>query len=122
MAGHADDLRLADIGVGDQHFFNFARRDVFAAADNHVLEPADDVDIAGFLHDGEVARVHPAGCIDGGIRGGFVVPVAAHNAVAARAKLAGLAARYKTPCRWITHADLDMRLHAPDGADAAVQR
>src|SRR5205085_3053985 len=64
-AGHADDLGIADRGMGVQVLLDLARIDVLAAADDHVLDTADDVDVALGVHGREVAGVHPAGVVDG---------------------------------------------------------
>src|SRR5207253_2189742 len=93
---------------------DLARVDVLAAADDHVLQATDNVDITVVIQDGEVAGVHPASLVDGGPRGGGVVPVAAHDAVAARAELPRRAARQDGPRGRVAHADLDVRHNAAD--------
>src|SRR5262249_41097967 len=50
-----------------------------------------------------------------------VTPVAGHDAVAARAELAGGAARDDPPGARLAHADLDVGHHAADRADALLQ-
>jgi hypothetical protein len=77
-----------------EEFLDLARIDVLAAADDHVLDPADDVAIAFGVDGREVAGVHPAVGVDrlGGLL--LVVPIALHHRIAARAQLARLAARH----------------------------
>jgi hypothetical protein len=48
-----------------QELLDLARVDVLAAADDHVLDAPDDVDVALVVHRREVAGVHPAGGVDG---------------------------------------------------------
>ena len=85
---------LRDRGMLEQHLLDLARVDVLAAADHHVLDAADDVDVAVRVHHAEVAGVHPAGRVDrlGGRL--VVVPVAAHHEVAAGADLTRHADRH----------------------------
>jgi hypothetical protein len=42
-------------GVGVEELLDLARVDVLAAADHHVLDPADDVAVAVLAHLGQVA-------------------------------------------------------------------
>ena len=71
-----------------QKLLDFPRRDVLAAADDHVLHAADDVAIALLVDHRQIAGVHPAACIDRLARALGIVPVAAHHAVAAGQQLA----------------------------------
>ena len=89
--GDADHLHVDDVGVGVEELLDLPRVHVLAAADDHVLDAADDVEVAVGVHHREVAGVHPAVGVDrlGGALG--VVPVAEHHRVAARAELARLA-------------------------------
>ncbi|MNT80346.1 hypothetical protein D3C72_2197900 [compost metagenome] len=43
---HADHLHVLHLGMAIQEFLDLARVDVLAAADHHVLHPADDVAVA----------------------------------------------------------------------------
>ena len=65
LVGHADHLHVLDVGVGVEELLDLARVDVLAAADHHVLDPPDDVDVAVVVHHGEVAGVHPPVGVDG---------------------------------------------------------
>jgi hypothetical protein len=58
--GHAEHLHVLHLGVAVQEFLDLARVDVLAAADQHVLDAADDVAIALGVDGGQVAGVHPA--------------------------------------------------------------
>ena len=89
LVGDADHLDVLDVGVGVEELLDLARVDVLAAADHHVLDPADDVAVAVLAHLGEVAGVHPAVGVDrlGGLL--RLVPVAEHHRVAAGAELPG---------------------------------
>jgi hypothetical protein len=96
--------------MAQQVLLDLARVDVLAAADQHVLDPADDVRVALGIDRRQVAGVHPAGGVDRLARARLVLPVAAHDRVAARAELAGGADRTIRPapstiftsrCGWI---------------------
>ena len=92
-----------------------------AAADHHVLDAADDVEIPVLVHGGEIARVHPAGPVDrfGGPFG--IIPIAKHDAIAARAEFAGRARRHDMAVA-VHDLHLDMRMDASHRADAALER
>src|SRR6476469_1898443 len=64
LARYADHLGVDDVSVREEILLDFARVDVLAAADDHVLDAADDVDIALRIHRREIAGVHPARGID----------------------------------------------------------
>src|SRR5260370_3229447 len=57
---HADDGCQAHGRVGHQHLFDFTWVDVEAAANNHILHPVDDVEIALFCAPPDVPGVDPA--------------------------------------------------------------
>jgi len=57
---HADDCGLLHRRMTQQAALDLDRRDVLAAADDHVLQPIADFDMAIGVHDGGVAGVIPA--------------------------------------------------------------
>src|SRR4029079_6176947 len=73
--GHTENLDVLNIGMAIQILFDFARIDVFAAADDHVLDPADNTAVSILVDGRQVSRMHPAGCIDGFLRPDLVIPV-----------------------------------------------
>ena len=91
LTGYADDLHVLDARVGVEKFLDFAGIDVFAAANDHLLEPPGDGHIAVLIHAGDVAGVQPAVGLDGGRRAHGIVVIAVHHEVAAGAELAVLA-------------------------------
>src|SRR5574337_62687 len=118
----ADPLHVLHLRVPVQELLDLARVDVLAAADHHVLDAADDVDVALGVHRREIAGVQPAVLVDrlGGAR--LVFPVAVHHAVAAGAELAGHARRDRRAGVRVDDLDLDVRLHGADGGHALVER
>src|SRR5205807_7869159 len=90
--GDADDLNVLDLRVAVEELLDLARIDVLAAADHHVLDPADDVAIALRVDRREVAGVHPARRVDRLARLLRVVPIAEHDRVAAGQEFARRAA------------------------------
>ena len=79
----ADDRGLLHRRVAQQHRLDFDRRDVLAAADDHVLEAVANLDVAVGMDDRGVAGVEPA--VAHHRRGGLgIVVVAVHHDVAAR--------------------------------------
>ncbi len=97
-----------------EELLDLRRVDVLAAADDHVLDPPDDVQVTRLVHDGEVAGVHPACGVDhlGGLL--RLVPVAQHDRVAAGAHLARRPARQHQAGLRVDHLHLDVRVHPPD--------
>ncbi len=70
--------------MGIEELLDLTRIDILAAANNHVFQPPDDVDVAIVIHRGQIAGMHPAGGVDrfgGRLR---IAPVAQHHRVAAR--------------------------------------
>ena len=111
----ADDLDVGDVGVGVEELLDLSGINVFAAPDDHVLDPADDVDVAVVAHDGEVTGVHPPSIVDRLAGRLFVVPVPAHDKVAAAAELATSSPRYDSSRGRVDDLDLDVGVDATDG-------
>ena len=115
----AEGIGLADDGTFSDAFdfvdavFDFAGVDVFAVHDDEVFQAVDDVDVAVFVHVGEVAGVEPA--VFGEDFLGFFrfVPVALHDVVAADEELADGAGDVGA-----VHFDGDHGFDAGDGGAA----
>ena len=58
--GLADRDRVADVGMGFEHLLDLGGADVLAAADDDVLEAADDLERAVGVERREVAGAEPA--------------------------------------------------------------
>ena len=56
----ADDRRVGDLRVAEEHLLDLGRDDVLAAADDHVVDPVLDVEEALLVDPPEVAGVEPA--------------------------------------------------------------
>ncbi len=54
--GHANHLDVGNFGMGVQEFLNLAGINVFAAADHHVLDAADDIALSGLVDGGQIAH------------------------------------------------------------------
>src|SRR5207253_2370496 len=95
--------------------------DVLPAADDRVLDPPDNADITVGVHLGQVAGVHPAGGVDG--LGGLlrVLPIAAHDHVAAGAELPAHAAGHDQVGLRVEDPDLHVRVHPAHGPGLPVQ-
>ena len=87
LVRHADDRHFLHRRMPQQHAFDLDRRDVLAAADDDVLEPVADLDVAVRMDDRGVAGVEPAAAHRHRGRLGIVV-VALHHDVAAHDDLA----------------------------------
>ncbi len=81
---HAD---LLHGRVAHQHAFHFDRRDVLAAADDHVLEPVADFRVAVGVYDRGIAAVKPPAA-HGLLRRLRIIVVPLHDDIAAHADLA----------------------------------
>src|SRR6478735_1420484 len=117
----ADDLGVEDVGVGVEELLDLARVDVLAAADDHVLDAAGDLDVAVIVHDADVAGVHPA-VLDGLGRLVGLLPVAEHHGVALGHELPGLAARQGLAGHRVGDLDLEVRPDPADGPDLLLER
>ncbi len=107
--------------MGVEELLDLPRVHVLATADDHVLDPADDLHVAVLAHHREVPGVHPAPRVDrlGGPLG--LLPVPEHHAVAAGAQFARHPALQRHARRRIDDLDLDVRHHPPDRAGPAFQ-
>src|ERR1700704_5725950 len=109
---HAEDLDIGDLGMGVEELLHLAGIDVLAAADDHVLDPADDVAITLLIHHRQIAGMHPAALIDGLAAALLLAPIAAHDGIAPGQELARHARR-QDAARAIHDLHLEMRLAAP---------
>ena len=88
--GHADDGGVGDAGMLDEAVLDLDAVDVLAAADDHVLGPVGDEQVAVVVEVADVAGVQPA--VDDRRRRRLgLVPVARHDDRALDEDLAGLA-------------------------------
>src|SRR5262249_36055524 len=87
---HAGAGASSNVGVLEQHGFEFSRRDAEALVLDHFLLALDDVDVSLVVHPADVARVKPA--VAQG-PGGFFrrVPISPHDLRAAHDDLTDLA-------------------------------
>src|SRR5215469_15571143 len=56
----AEYLHISNFGMTNKKLFDLDGENVFAAANDHVFETAHNVDIAAFVHGGEVAGMQPS--------------------------------------------------------------
>ena len=111
----ADDGGLVDARELVDELLHFARVDVLAHADDHVLEAIDDVEVAVFVRARDVARMEPAAA-QRILRRFRHIPVAEHDVVAAHDELAALAFRHFVSCG-VDELPLDAGDGGTDGAD-----
>src|SRR5579872_4088621 len=85
---HTEDMGFEHRGMGVENLFDFARVDVLAAANDHILETTDNAHVALGVHHSEIARMQPAAGVDcfGGALG--LLPIALHHRIAAATDLA----------------------------------
>src|SRR5574344_500147 len=117
-----DDLDVLYLRMAVEEFLDFAWIDVLSATNDHVFDAAHDVDVALRIHGGEVAGVHPAVCVNGFTRFGFVTPIAMHDGIAFGTQLTALPYRGEFARFGVNDFDLQVRLHLAHGGDALVQR
>src|SRR3984893_9346903 len=92
LVGYADDRAHLDLGQLRDHVLDFCRVDVLAAADDHVLDTVDDVDVAVGVHATSIAGMHPS-AFERRRRLGGLVPVSRHYRRPAHGDLAHLIRR-----------------------------
>src|SRR5205085_11075844 len=75
-------LHLGHFGMTNEELLDLHRKEVFASANDHVFEPAYDVEVAMLVHGRQVARMRPAVSINGlgGLLGHLVVTSHDHEA------------------------------------------
>ena len=118
--GHAKDLGLLDGRMGVEELLHFLRINVLTAANDHVLQAADDLHVAFLIHDRELAAVEPPRLIDG-FRGALcIAPVAPHDGVAPAAQLP-LRAQGNHPALFIDDLYLLMGTALTNGGDALFE-
>src|SRR5689334_7950177 len=107
--------------MGIKEFFDFARINILASPNDHILDPAYNIDIAFAIHNSKVAGMHPAGFVNR-FGGGFgIVPVAKHYTIAPRTKFARSANRHNFVSGRIYNFNLKMRVNYSDGADPFIE-
>src|SRR5437667_9919911 len=90
LIGQSAYIDVGDLGVGVQKFLDFARIDIFAAADDHLLDAAGDMKSAVGPHSSQVAGVQPAFRVYSARSGFGLAIIAFHHQITARAQLATL--------------------------------
>ena len=116
VVGARHDRDRGDVGMGRQHALDLDRVDVVAAADVHLLAPADEPQTAAVVDPAEVAGAHEAVGRERGARLLGVAPVARHDGGGAQAHLADVGAGDGI-ARLVAQRDLDARVrpaHADD--------
>lgn len=56
---------VGDVGMAQEHLFDFAGRDVLTIADDDVLQAPGDGDVSVIVDGAEISGPEPAGLIDG---------------------------------------------------------
>src|SRR5947209_13839123 len=89
--------------MADEEFLNLAREDIFPAANDHIFEAANNINVALSIHGCQVTRMQPAFAIDGfsGFLGHLVI--ALHDEETPAAKFAALSAGYYCTGRWLNN-------------------
>src|ERR1700738_1592618 len=92
LVGYADDPAHLHLAQLRDHVLDFCRVDVLAAADDHVLDTVDHVEVAVGVHTTTIAGMHPS-AFERRRRLGGLVPVPRHDRRPANGDLAHLARR-----------------------------
>src|SRR5271170_1652291 len=121
VVGDTENLDLLNLRMAEKELLDFARIQILAAPDHHVLDASDDVAIPSLVEGGEIARVHPPRRFDDLVGLFPFVPIAEHDGIAAGAEFAGLAARNDAAFA-IDDLRLEMRLDSTNGRDATLER
>ena len=106
----------------EQEFLDFARVDVLAAADDHVLDPPGDAETSVGQPHGQIAGVQPTLGIDGGGRGLGIVIVAQHDDVPPRAQFALLIVGQRGTAQRIGNLHFHAGERPADRLDAQLER
>ena len=114
---NAQDARLADVGVCEQHTFDLGGEDALAGAADDLLPAPDDGEEALVVERAEIAGVHPAVALRA-LRLLGITPVAAHRKLAAGDDLAD-GARRNVATLVIHQPHVDVEVWPPDGLGLA---
>ena len=94
--GDADHRTLEYRRVSVQHRFDFRRIHIFAAGNEHILEPVNDIKAPVFVITGQIARMKPAIAINNLCPGSSVVEVAGGDAGTFQHQFANLVGSQRT--------------------------
>jgi len=119
---NADDLNILHLGMREDKFFQLPGINIFAAPDNHILDPAGNFKIAVWVDLAQVPRVQPTVGINGGGRGFRHLVVAFHHAGAARDDFALGIRGQIFAAFWIDDFSFDVRQQTADRGHAQVHR
>src|SRR6266566_8332707 len=109
LVRHTYYLHIGYLGMADEELFDFAWKDIFATANNHVFETANEINIASRIHSCKIAGVQPAlaiNCFRSLIRH---VVVAIHDKVSSTAQFSTLSAMNSLSPSWIDDFHFAMR-------------
>ena len=118
----AHHLYLGHFGMTNEEPLDLHRKEVFAAANDHVFEAAYDVEVALRVHCRQVARMHPAVSINGLLCLLGHLVVTSHDHEAAIAQFAALTYRHDLAGRRIDDFDLDIWQRFADGRRFQLKR
>src|SRR5215470_6775363 len=59
LVRHTYYLHIGYLRIADKELFDFSWKDIFTAANNHVFETANDINISMNIHSRKVARMEP---------------------------------------------------------------
>src|SRR5690348_13919173 len=93
LVGDAYHLYVLHLRMRIQELLYLAGVHVLSPANDHVLGPGDDIEVAVCVHCRQVAGMHPAASGNSRTRGLRVVPVAKHHVIPAHQQLAARTTR-----------------------------
>ena len=120
FVGHAEDLRRLNIRMAKQEILDLFRKNVLAAANDHVFHASDDAAVPLVVEHADIARMHPA-VANAFIRQFRLAPVAAHHGIPARAEFAFLPRR-RGSTAFVDNFDLKMRMNPANGGNFLFNR
>ena len=115
LVGYAHHRDVAHAGVSEENLFDFPGIDILSTPNDHVLDAANNLDVAPRIHRSEVARMQPARFIDGRFGRFGVVVIAVHHPVSPGADLALDLRIHHLPACGIDDLYRSLGKRAPDG-------
>src|ERR1700722_14469366 len=91
--GKAESLDLGHRRVGEEKFLDFTRVDVLAPANDHVLQPTNNVAVTFCIDCRQISGMHESGVVDRSCRRRAIIPIAGLDAIATGEQLPGNAGR-----------------------------
>ena len=106
---HAQDVHIDNLGMPQQELFDFAGKDIFATANDHLFEASYDIEIAMRIHCCQVSSMQPSLAINRPVGRFFHLVIASHHLVPTAAEFSWLPTGHDVTASRIDQLNFTMR-------------